>query len=120
MSEEIRWSVAATSEDLWEGDVLDVEVDGEQVLLVHLDGGPVKAFQGMCPHQEVLLADGKWDPETNRLLCPGHNWEFDMSSGDGVNPAGCRLYEYPVEVDGDDIRVGVPQDGQPHFLRFST
>jgi toluene monooxygenase system ferredoxin subunit len=74
----------------------------------------------MCPHQEVLLADGKWDPETNRLTCPGHLWEFDLTGGGGINPAGCRLYEYPVEVDGDEIRVGIPQDGDPHHLRFSS
>ncbi|MBL8929697.1 MAG: Rieske 2Fe-2S domain-containing protein [Kineosporiaceae bacterium] len=117
---EIRWSVAAAGDELWEGDILDVEVADEQVLLVHLYDGRIKAFQGLCPHQEILLADGKWDPDTNRLLCPGHNWEFDMTTGAGVNPAGCHLYEYPVEVDGDDIKVGVPQDGESHHLRFST
>ena len=78
MSEEIRWVAATTLDDLWEGDLLDVEVEGEQVMLVNLgaDGG-VKAYQGMCPHQEILLADGKWDPDTAVLLCHGHNWEFD-------------------------------------------
>ena len=120
MSGDIRWTVAATSEDLWEGDVLDVEVEGEQVLLVHLDGGPVKAYQGMCPHQEVLLADGEWNPDTNVLLCSGHKWEFDLASGAGLNPTGCRLYEYPVQVESDEIRVGIPQDGERHHLRFGT
>lgn len=118
-STELSWQVAAAREDLWEGDVLDVEVDGEQVLLVHLDGGPVKAFQGLCPHQEVLLADGSWDPDTNRLSCQGHSWEFDLATGNGVNPSGCRLFEYPVEVDGDEIRIGIPQDGERHYLRFA-
>jgi toluene monooxygenase system ferredoxin subunit len=108
MSTEIRWAVAATRDDLWEGDVLDVEVEGEQVLLVHLDGGPVKAYQGMCPHQEVLLADGDWNPDTNVLLCGGHKWEFDLTTGAGLNPTDCRLAEYPVQVVADEIRVGIP------------
>lgn len=120
MSEEIRWVSAATTDDLWEGDILDVEVEGEQVLLVHLLGGPVKAFQGICPHQEVLLADGKWNADKGTLLCGGHNWEFDLSTGTGLNPAGCRLFEYPVRVVSDEVVVGIPQDGERHHNRFST
>jgi toluene monooxygenase system ferredoxin subunit len=118
MTAPVRWLAAASTDELWEGDVLDVEVADEQVLLVHLEGGTIKAYQGMCPHQEVLLADGKWDPDTGRLVCPGHNWEFDLSTGTGVNPAGCRLYEYGVQVVSDEIRVAVPQDGERHHLRY--
>ncbi|HEX7661879.1 MAG TPA: Rieske 2Fe-2S domain-containing protein [Pseudonocardiaceae bacterium] len=117
---EIRWVAAATADELWEGDILDVEVDGEPVLLVHLLDGQVKAFQGMCPHQELLLADGKWDPDTNVLLCHGHNWEFDMASGAGVNPRDCQLFEYPVRVADGEIDVGIPRDGQRHHNRQET
>ncbi|MET8249321.1 Rieske 2Fe-2S domain-containing protein [Streptomyces sp. NPDC005202] len=118
MTSEIRWVSAVEREKLWEGDILDVEVDDEQVLLVHLTGGDVKAYQGMCPHQEVLLADGKWDEDSAVLLCGGHNWEFDMKTGAGLNPTGCRLYEYPVRVTEDRIQVGIPQDGRRHHNRF--
>ena len=120
MTTPILWVTAAASDDLWEGDILDIEVAGEQVLLVHVLDGPVRAFQGMCPHQEVLLADGKWDPDTNRLQCPGHSWEFDLTSGAGVNPAGCQLYEYPVRVEDDHIVLGIPEDGTRHHNRFET
>lgn len=121
MSDDIRWVTASSADDLWEGDLLDVEVEGEAVMLVHLlDGGGVKAYQGMCPHQEILLADGKWDADKGLLLCGGHNWEFDLNTGAGLNPTGCRLFEFPVLVEGDDILVGVPQDGQRHHNRFET
>jgi toluene monooxygenase system ferredoxin subunit len=120
MSATTRFVNAAYVDDLWEGDLLDVEVDGEQVLLAHLDGGEIKAYQGMCPHQEVLLADGQWDPDTNVLVCPGHRWEFDLASGKGLNPTGCQLYEFDVQVVSDEIRVGIPDDGQRHHNRFQT
>jgi toluene monooxygenase system ferredoxin subunit len=87
---------------------------------VHLDGGTIKAFQGMCPHQEVLLADGSWDPDTNVLVCPGHHWEFDLATGKGLNPVGCQLYEFAVQVVSDEILVAVPDDGQRHHNRFQT
>ena len=114
---EILWVEASTLGELWEGEILDVEFDGEQLLLVHLLGGEVRAYQGTCPHQEILLADGEWEPENALLMCSGHNWEFDLRSGGGVNPAGCRLYAYPVRLDGDAVLVGVPQDGRRHYLR---
>ncbi len=98
MSESIRWMSATSVDDLWEGDLIDVEVAGEPVMLVHLLDGKIKAYQGMCPHQEILLADGKWDADRNILLCHGHNWEFDLANGHGLNPTGCRLFCVPEPV----------------------
>jgi toluene monooxygenase system ferredoxin subunit len=120
MSEDIAWHDAVPAGELWEGDILDVEVAGEQVLLVHLAGGEIRAYQGICPHQQVLLADGKWDEESGRLECAGHNWEFDLRTGAGVNPAGCRLYQYPVRADGQTVQVGIPADGRSHYNRFTA
>ncbi|GEL19438.1 Rieske 2Fe-2S domain-containing protein [Pseudonocardia asaccharolytica] len=117
MTDQIRWVEAATLDELWQGEILDVELEGEPVLLVHLLDGAIRAYQGICPHQEVLLADGKWDEETNVLLCGGHHWEFDLTSGSGINPSGCRLYRYPVRTDGAAVRVGLPQDGERHYNR---
>ncbi len=113
----IEWHAVFGLDELWEGDFLDVEVAGEPVLVVHLLGGEVKAYQGVCPHQEVMLADGDWDEESSVLWCGGHRWEFDLRTGEGVNPAGCTLYEYPVKVEDDTVYVGVPQDGQRHYNR---
>ena len=118
MSAELRWLDVVDVSELWEGDLLDFEVDGEEVMVVHLDGGDLKAYQGICPHQEIALADGKWDVDTSVLLCNGHNWEFDLRTGQGLNPSGCRLFEYPVRVTDEKIQVGVPQDGKRHHNRF--
>jgi len=117
---QIDWVRAATLDDLWEGEILDVEVEGDSVLLVHHLGGEIKAFQAICPHQEILLADGGWNEETGVLTCGGHNWEFDMKKGVGINPSGCRLFEYEVRVEGDDILVGIPRDGQRHYNRCTA
>jgi toluene monooxygenase system ferredoxin subunit len=113
----LRWVDAAALGELWEGDVLGVEVAGERVLLVRLLGGEVRAYQGQCPHQKTLLADGDFDADSGVLVCMGHLWEFDLRAGVGINPAGCDLYTYPVEVAGDRIMVGIPQDGLRHYHR---
>lgn len=116
-TDRIRWLGAVELEDFWEGELIDVEADGEKIMLAHLAENEIKAFQGVCPHQEVLLALGVWDPDSRILVCTGHNWEFDLNSGSGRNPAEAQLYEYPVRVVDGIVEVGIPQDGASHHNR---
>ncbi|KAA0941502.1 MULTISPECIES: Rieske 2Fe-2S domain-containing protein [Streptomyces] len=114
----VRWFDVPEAAGLWEGDLVDAEVAGERVLVVHRLDGSFAAYQGMCPHQEFPLADGVWDEEEATLTCSGHGWRFDLDSGTGVNPAGCRLYRYPVRaIDDGTVRIGIPQDGGTHHNR---
>lgn len=116
----LNWVKATTLDDLWEGDFVDVEVEGEIVVIFHRAGGELRAFQGMCPHQEILLADGQIDFDKGTILCTAHEWQFSMEDGRGINPRGCRLFQYEVKVDGDDVLVGVPTDGRLRRLRHET
>jgi toluene monooxygenase system ferredoxin subunit len=102
----------AAAAALWEGDVLGVDIEGDAVLLVSLAGGELRAYQGGCPHQEQPLAGGEVDGEV--LTCAGHLWEFDLRSGRGINPAGCRLAAYEVRRQDDRLLVGVPASGLAH------
>lgn len=111
-SDGVQWVKALPADDLWEGNLTDVELNGEMVLLVRHVGGKVQAFQGVCPHQEVLLADGDWNEDAGILICPGHRWEFDMHSGKGINPSDCGLREYPVQIVEDHILVGLSDVGE--------
>ena len=79
---------ACTLDDIWEGDMETFEVDGTEVLLVHVEGEGIHALQAQCPHQEVDLVDG--DLEGRVLTCMMHLWEFDVVAGKGVNPDACR------------------------------
>ncbi|NMM28282.1 MAG: Rieske 2Fe-2S domain-containing protein [Glaciimonas sp.] len=92
-----------TLDDLWEGEMESFEVNGLDILLVCAAGGVIKAFQGMCPHQDIPLAEGKFDGKT--VICRAHLWQFDACSGKGINPADCALAEYPVKIEGDDVLV---------------
>ena len=100
---------ACSLEDLWEGEMTQVEVGGSDVLLVHLAGGEVRAFDARCPHQAWPLVEGELDGET--LTCGAHGWEFDVRSGCGVNPTDCALRQYAVQVRDDAVWVDVAADG---------
>lgn len=92
-----------TLDDVWEGEMESFTVDGQEILLVCAEGGSIKAFQGICPHQDIPLVEGKFDGE--KVICRAHLWQFDAVTGKGINPSDCALAEYPVKVDGDDILV---------------
>jgi len=92
-----------TLDDLWEGEMESFTVDGHDILLVCADGGEIKAFQGICPHQDIPLVEGKFDGK--KVICRAHLWQFDASTGKGINPDDCALAEYPVKVDGDVVLV---------------
>lgn len=90
-------------DDVWEGEMECFEVNGQEVLLVGLEGGEVRAFQAVCPHQDIPLIEGKFDGKN--LICRAHQWVFDAGTGVGVNPGDCRLATYPIKIEGDAVYV---------------
>ena len=90
-------------DDLWQGEMAAFEVDGHDVLVVHTEGGEVRAYPGVCPHQDHPLVDGVLADGV--LTCSAHLWQFDVETGEGVNPKDCALLKLPVKVDNDTIFV---------------
>lgn len=93
----------ASLDDLWEGEMASFEIGDTEVLLVWPDGGEIRAFQGVCPHQDIPLAEGKLKGRV--IMCRAHQWTFDAESGQGINPGKCQLAEYPVKIENDEIYV---------------
>lgn len=95
-------------DELWEGEMAEFEVEGQEVLLIHLPGGELRALPAGCPHQDQPLIDGTL--EGSVLTCRAHLWQFDVASGKGINPADCKLVLFPVKAVGDDIYVDIGED----------
>lgn len=89
--------------NLGEGEMAPFTIDGHEIILVWPDGGELKAFQGVCPHQNGLLSYGGFN---GRLLtCTLHNWVFDGRTGEGLSPTGCALEEFPLRVEDGWVQV---------------
>lgn len=94
-----------TLDDVWEGEMEAFELEGHEILIIHLEGGQVMAWQAVCPHQDIPLVEGKL--EMGVLTCRAHLWQFSAETGEAINPTGCELARYPVRVEGDDVLVEV-------------
>lgn len=70
-------------------------------VIATLVDGAVVAVPGVCPHEDVGLADGHRDGAT--LVCPGHGYRFDLRTGRCGHDPALTLRRYPVTVIGDEV-----------------
>jgi toluene monooxygenase system ferredoxin subunit len=92
----------ASLDDLWSGEMMGLELDGEDILLINVDDH-VYAYADACPHQKSRLSEGSLMQRT--LRCARHGWEFEACTGHGINPQSARLKALPVILDSHDILV---------------
>lgn len=74
--------------DLTEGSISTVDLNGSHILLSKI-GGEVFAVGGTCTHEETDLGLGF--VLEDRVVCPLHLSQFELKTGQAVNPPGYRL-----------------------------
>ncbi len=82
---------------LADGEAVPFLLNGQEVIVLWPDGGQPRAFNGACPHEGQSLVNNS-DFNGRILICTVHGWVFDGRSGEGLNPTGCRLREYPLRI----------------------
>ena len=98
----------AELDDLEDGDLMAVEIDGEPVCLAKVEG-IVYAFTDNCTHISGPLNEGELDGEV--LTCPWHGAQFDVRTGKVIRgPARQDIATYPVLVEGESILVSLPEE----------
>jgi toluene monooxygenase system ferredoxin subunit len=93
-------------DDLWRGEMKGYVVRGNKVLLVRMDE-TVLAYEDRCAHLGVLLSKGSLEGRV--LTCHAHHWQYDVCTGDGVNPASARLKPFPVKVEHGEVFVDLEE-----------
>jgi toluene monooxygenase system ferredoxin subunit len=105
----VTWHEVMPEEDLWEGEIIGIEVAGAKVVLLNVNG-EIRAFDDRCPHLGSQLSEGDLDGCT--LTCAKHLWEFDALTGKGTNPGNSQLTVLETRVAGGNIEVCVAATGE--------
>ena len=97
----MSWTSLCEIGELVEGKGKYVEIGGFQ-LAVFMSGGKVYAVDNRCPHAGGNLCGG--DIEDGRVVCPWHQWAFDLETGKlrwspgvSIRAYRTRLLERPDE-----------------------
>ena len=72
------------------------------VIVTRIDGDLV-AFPGVCPHEDVALADGEL--RYGEIVCAAHGYRFDIQTGRCAGHPELTLRRYPVTIVGDEVWV---------------
>jgi nitrite reductase/ring-hydroxylating ferredoxin subunit len=100
----MEWQRVCAEADITDGSMCSFQI-GETHLVVCRTGGELHAFNGICPHRGAMLGQGTLDGQA--VICPWHNWEFDVTTGKGVTNEQSSIPVYPVRVENGDIFVGL-------------
>lgn len=100
----LRWLPALPLVALVADRPTGASVAGVELVLVRA-GDEVRAYDGRCPHQGTLLAEG--EIRDGALVCRAHHWRFDLGTGSRDGGPEC-LRGYPARVEADRILVGLP------------
>lgn len=93
----------AKSDEIREGGMAVFEVDGQAIAVARV-AGVLHAFGDVCTHAQCSLAEGELEGAT--VTCPCHGSQFDVTTGDVLNPPATEpVPTYELRVDGDEIAV---------------
>ena len=85
------------------GEMISVDVDGEQVLLCNVEGD-LFAVRDECTHECFPLSEGTLKGRS--VACLLHGARFDVKTGEVLAlPAYEAVTTYEVRVEGEDVLV---------------
>lgn len=102
MSDRIK--VAELSE-LEPSDRKHIEVKGREITVLNVDGD-YYAVENFCPHMGGPVGNGplSTDDDQNIIMCPFHEWRFDLETGQVVFPSKMKVMSYDVD-EYDDVSL---------------
>lgn len=102
-----RYARVLQADELRDGELIPVEIDGTAVVLVR-HGGEFFAVQNNCTHRDFPLSEAGFDARDGLLICAWHNGGFDVRSGEAVVPPPTEPVEtFPVRVNGGWVEIGL-------------
>jgi nitrite reductase/ring-hydroxylating ferredoxin subunit len=111
--------VASVDELSEDGSQAIVDVDGFQIVVFYV-GGEYHALADYCIHQGARLSEGKltgkmevgadgiskeYDEDHPCVICPWHEWKFDVETGRNVSDDQYVTPTFDVSVEDEGVYV---------------
>jgi nitrite reductase/ring-hydroxylating ferredoxin subunit len=93
--------------DLEEGKMKLVSVEGTQVLFIRQEG-KIFVINNQCPHMACALSGGSLDGLV--IICPCHEWRFDLETGEYEEGPGFRLTIYDWKLESGKIWIKLEEE----------
>jgi nitrite reductase/ring-hydroxylating ferredoxin subunit len=106
-TQEQEYVAVAKVDDLAPGEMMEVDVMGEEVALFNVEG-EFYAIGNVCTHAYTHLTEGDFYEDMRGWVveCPLHGSQFDVTTGEAVSlPATGNAGKYDVKVVDGDILV---------------
>jgi nitrite reductase (NADH) small subunit/3-phenylpropionate/trans-cinnamate dioxygenase ferredoxin subunit len=100
-----RWVRAVRADEIPPGQGKPVAVEDRMIALYN-DGGAFFAIDDTCPHQGASLGEGTL--HEGRVICPWHNFVFELSTGYCRGIPQSNVASYPTRRSGDDVEIELP------------
>ena len=93
-------------EELPEGEMRLVEVDGCKIGVFRCGNGDLYAIEDRCSHDDGPLAEGEFDADACTVECPRHGSLFDLRTGRPKTlPAFQPVEIFDARVEGGEVKL---------------
>jgi nitrite reductase/ring-hydroxylating ferredoxin subunit len=79
-----------------------VVVDGKALAVMRDGGGEIRVMDDTCPHAGASLSAGHVD-DSNCIVCPWHDWAFDVDDGRCPDNPSIGVKVYPSRVEAGRV-----------------
>jgi len=98
------WIFVAKKAEIEAGKAIVSDLGGPKVAVFNVDG-IYHVISNECGHQGGPLGEGKL--EGFSVVCPWHQWKFDVTTGNCLSVGGSSVRKYEVGAVGEDLYVKV-------------
>jgi NAD(P)H-dependent nitrite reductase small subunit len=100
----MKYVKVMSEEDLPIGKSAIISAGEDEIALFNYKG-KYYAIANKCPHRGSPLGEGRI--EEGIVICPNHEWRFQLADGANMQNPELFIPTYPVKVKNDNIYIGL-------------
>jgi nitrite reductase (NADH) small subunit len=78
---------------------------GGKTICVANVNGTISAMDNVCLHRGGPLGQGII--EGNKVVCPWHGWQWDVTTGEAAQNTSVKVAVYPLKIENGDVMIEI-------------